>query len=116
MSTCVGMSSPFDASTTGGSAPGACSVVAGALAGVGPVAGSVDLDRLVAASEFFTPADIEFAARKGAQAAFEREMATRAADRATTEDFLAAIGEVRPTLTAAMLDEFRSDSGLYARL
>ena len=29
---------------------------------------------------------------------------------------LAAIGEVRPTLTAAMLDEFRSDSGLYARL
>ena len=47
---------------------------------LGPVAGSVDLDRLVAASEFFTPADIEFAARKGAQAAFEREMATRAAE------------------------------------
>ena len=34
----------------------------------------VDVADLVGASELFTPADIEFAARKGAQTAFEREV------------------------------------------
>ena len=33
----------------------------------------IDIDALVEASEMFTPADIEFAARKAAQHAFERE-------------------------------------------
>jgi SpoVK/Ycf46/Vps4 family AAA+-type ATPase len=32
----------------------------------------VDIDRLVRATQLFTPADIDFAARKAAQAAFER--------------------------------------------
>ena len=39
---------------------------------LGPASAGVDLSGLVAASEMFTPADIEFAARKGAQTAFER--------------------------------------------
>ncbi|MBI3216283.1 MAG: GNAT family N-acetyltransferase [Mycobacterium sp.] len=83
---------------------------------LGDVAAAVDVDRLVEASDLFTPADIEFAARKGAQTAFERDIAHGSAERATTEDYLAAIGEVRPTLTAAMLAEFTSDSAKYARL
>jgi transitional endoplasmic reticulum ATPase len=33
----------------------------------------IELEALVRASELFTPADIEFAARKAAQRAFERE-------------------------------------------
>ena len=37
----------------------------------------VEVDKLVEASEMFTPADIEFAARKGAQSAFEREIEFR---------------------------------------
>ena len=37
----------------------------------------VDVSRLVTASAMFTPADIEFAARKGSQAAFEREIELR---------------------------------------
>ena len=83
---------------------------------LGAVADNVDVDRLVEASELFTPADIEFASRKGAHAAFEREITQGSADRATTEDFLAAIGEVRPTLTTDMLAEFASDSEQFARL
>ncbi|MFE0515625.1 ATP-binding protein, partial [Streptomyces sp. NPDC058964] len=38
---------------------------------------AVDVVQLVKASEMFTPADIQFAARKGAQAAFEQEVAHR---------------------------------------
>ena len=83
---------------------------------LGIVADTVDVDRLVEASELFTPADIEFAARKGAQAAFEREIMHGGADRATTEDYLTAIREVRPTLTADMLAEFTSDKEQFARL
>lgn len=83
---------------------------------LGAVADAVDEHQLVAASELFTPADIEFAARKGAQAAFEREVVHGGAGRATTEDYLRAIGEVRPTLTAAMLAEFSEDKEHYARL
>jgi len=35
---------------------------------------------------------------------------------ATTEDYLTAIGDVRPTLTAAILDEFSQDKAQFARL
>ncbi len=51
---------------------------------LGASAAHVDLDRLVEASELFTPADIEFASRKGSQAAFEREVTERSGRPATT--------------------------------
>ena len=76
----------------------------------------IDVDRLVTASELFTPADIEFAARKGAQAAFEREMRSRAGQPASTEDYLQAISAIRPTLTSEMLAEFERGKEDFARL
>jgi SpoVK/Ycf46/Vps4 family AAA+-type ATPase len=76
----------------------------------------IDVDRLATASELFTPADIEFAARKGAQAAFEREMIDGGGQPATTGDYLTAIGEVRPTLSADMLAEFDRGKADFARL
>jgi AAA+ superfamily predicted ATPase len=75
----------------------------------------VDLDALVAASHRFTPADIEFAARKAAHTAFEREHFDNVSHRATTEDFLAAIHAARPTVTEEMLERFREDAERYAR-
>ncbi|WP_329565476.1 ATP-binding protein [Kitasatospora sp. NBC_01266] len=82
---------------------------------LGPAAEAVDLDRLVRASELFTPADIEFAARKGAQAAFERELTQRQGKPAGTGDYLTAIADTRPTLTREAIAEFTDDIEAYSR-
>ncbi|MEY9966936.1 transitional endoplasmic reticulum ATPase [Streptacidiphilus sp. MAP12-16] len=95
----------------------------------------VDLDALVAASELFTPADIEHAARTAAQAAFERDLAgvvgaamggagagagvVRAdgdPDGASTHDYLTALSHCRPTVTPEMIEEFTADIASHARL
>ncbi|MEU4673028.1 GNAT family N-acetyltransferase [Amycolatopsis sp. NPDC023774] len=83
---------------------------------LGPAAENVELRRLVVASEMFTPADIEFAARKGAQAAFEREVVHGYDSPASTEDYLAAIADTRPTLTDPAITEFREDIEQYVRM
>ena len=75
----------------------------------------VDLDALVEATELFTPADIEFAARKAAQRAFEREHFGEARNRARTDDFLAAIEQTRPTLSEETLQSFEDDTKEFAR-
>lgn len=75
----------------------------------------VDLDRLVEASELFTPADIEFAARKAAQRAFEREHFDQVHGRAVTEDFLTAIAETRPSLSTEVIENFQEDTHSFAR-
>jgi transitional endoplasmic reticulum ATPase len=75
----------------------------------------VDVGVLVDASPLFTPADIEWAARKAAQRAFEREHFDGAGSRATTDDFLAAIAETRATLTPDMVDEFVADTARFSR-
>lgn len=83
---------------------------------LGAANAGVDVERLATASDLFTPADIEFAARKGAQAAFEREMRDGGGRPATTEDYLTAISAIRPTLTADMLAEFARGKEDFARL
>jgi len=83
---------------------------------LGQAVESVDVDQLVEASVMFTPADIEFAARKGAQTAFEREIGSRRGEPARTEDYLVAIADTRPTLTEAALAEFEEDINLRTRL
>ncbi len=82
---------------------------------LGAATSGVDLPRLVAGSEMFTPADIEFAARKGSQAAFEREVLTQQGEPATTEDYLAAIADTRPTLTKEAITAFDEDIERYTR-
>src|SRR6266542_32179 len=75
----------------------------------------VDIDGLVAASEFFTPADIEFAAHKAAQRAVEQEHFLGSRERATTEDFLAAIRETKPTLSEEVIASFGKDVERFSR-
>lgn len=75
----------------------------------------VDGDALVEACERFTAADIEFAARKGAQLAFEREYFGQGDGRATTDDFLEAVQHTRPTLTEEMIETFHRDVERFAR-
>ncbi len=83
---------------------------------LGQASESVDVASLVSTSEMFTPADIEFAARKGAQFAFEREIESRRGEPARTEDYMTAIAETRPTLTDTALTEFEQDIDLRTRL
>ncbi|MDX6647711.1 MAG: transitional endoplasmic reticulum ATPase [Miltoncostaeaceae bacterium] len=75
----------------------------------------VDHDELVARTEFFTTADIEFAARKAAQLAFERAHASGSDSRAGLADFQAAVAATRPTLTRALVRDFEEDIERYAR-
>jgi len=83
------------------------------------VRGEVDLEALVAGTDLFTPADIEFAARQGSQKAMEAavyggdDAATR---RPTTEDYQAAVARTRLTLTPTMVEEFEEDIKTLARL
>lgn len=75
----------------------------------------VDVATLVEATELFTPADIEFAAAKAAQRAFEKEHFEESSGRATTEDFLFAIKKTRPSLTEDAIDVFSKETKKYAR-
>jgi AAA+ superfamily predicted ATPase len=74
-----------------------------------------DVDALVDATELFTPADIEFAARKAAQRAFEREISEGTSTRSTTADFLWAIKRTRPTLTKEIVESLHEDTIRFAR-
>ncbi|KJY23915.1 ATPase AAA, partial [Streptomyces katrae] len=81
----------------------------------------VDVAALVAATELFTPADIEHAARIAAQVSFERDLESvgargaAAQPGATTADYLEAVAQCRPTVTPAMTGEFHADITAHAR-
>jgi SpoVK/Ycf46/Vps4 family AAA+-type ATPase len=75
----------------------------------------VDVDDLVRRTDLFTTADIEFAARKAAQAAFERALENGADSPAVTEDFRAAVTATRPTLTRSVVRDFEEDIERFAR-
>ncbi|WFP15657.1 ATP-binding protein [Citricoccus muralis] len=79
----------------------------------------VDYTALVAATEGFSPADIEFASRSAAQTAFERAVAEGGealAGGPTQADFEAAIHQTRTTVSAEVAAEFSEDITTLARL
>ncbi|GGU73283.1 hypothetical protein GCM10010211_43930 [Streptomyces albospinus] len=88
---------------------------------IGPdrVAG-IELEALVEASDRFTPADIEYAARTAAQSAFERHLASgpqEAADPVQlTGDYLQAIAHTRTSLTEDDIRAFDHDLRAAARV
>ena len=74
---------------------------------------------LVAASDGFTPADIEFAARRASQSALEAALGAGEVGGKTgpsTEDFLEAIGATRATVPPETVAEFLEDIDSIARL
>ena len=79
-------------------------------------AAQVDLDALVAASNWFTPADIGHAAQLVAHRTFEATLSEGQRVRATTADYLEAIGNTRPTLQEADVAEFRREIAEYERV
>jgi transitional endoplasmic reticulum ATPase len=76
----------------------------------------LDLAAIVERSRLFTPADIEFAARRTAQLVFERVMFSHGDELTSTADVLRGIAETRRTLTEEMATQFEQDIKDYARL
>jgi transitional endoplasmic reticulum ATPase len=75
-----------------------------------------DMGAIVGQSRLFTPADIEFAARRTAQLVFERVMFDHGDEQACTADVLHGIAQTRRTLTPEIAAEFEQDIRDYARL
>ncbi|MDJ1370603.1 ATP-binding protein [Gulosibacter molinativorax] len=77
----------------------------------------LNFDALVQASEGFSPADIEFAARSAAQTALERAVTT--GDKSsgpTLDDYLNATAQTRTTVSSEVNAEFQEDIEEIARL
>ena len=79
----------------------------------------VDVSELVKRTDGFSPADIEFAARKAAQKALESAVyddGVAVPVGPTTEDYLWAIGDTRMTVSGEMVGQFLEDIDSLARL
>lgn len=81
----------------------------------------LDLDVLVRATEGFSPADIEYAARSASQAAFERAVANghenhTGAIGPELEDYLTAASQTRATVSPDVAREFEDDITTLARV
>ena len=80
---------------------------------------SVDVAELVKRTDGFSPADIEFAARKAAQKALESAVyddGVSVPTGPTTEDYLWAVGDTRMTVSGEMVGQFLEDIEALARL
>ena len=85
------------------------------------VVDSIDLRGLVERSDGFSPADIEYAARKASQSALEEALlraggAPAAAEGPTDAHYLAAIAGTRATVSAEVAAEFLADIDRLARV
>lgn len=84
------------------------------------VADRIDLRTLVTRTDGFSPADIEFAARKASQSALEKTFypdgTGSVAAGPVTEDYLEAIAGTRMTVSPDVAEEFLQDIELIARL
>jgi SpoVK/Ycf46/Vps4 family AAA+-type ATPase len=78
------------------------------------------LGALDAASDGFTPADIEYAARKASQEALARALRAdddpSPGDELTTKDYLAALAATRATVSEDTVEEFLQDITTIAQL
>lgn len=78
----------------------------------------IDVRLLVEMTEGFSPADIEYAARKASQSALENAVSSGAEDPEGPfiEDYVAAISATRATVSAEVAKEFREDIETVGRL
>lgn len=82
-------------------------------------AGAVDVAAIVDASDGFTPADIEFAARRASQSALEAAVSGGSPEAAvgpTTADYVGAVMATRATVSDQVASEFEEDIATLARL
>jgi SpoVK/Ycf46/Vps4 family AAA+-type ATPase len=83
------------------------------------VEGTVDLEAIVSNTQGYSPADIEFAARKASQSALEKAVfgpKDSGIVGPSTADYLSAITETRATVSATATTEFEEDIQALARV
>jgi SpoVK/Ycf46/Vps4 family AAA+-type ATPase len=78
--------------------------------------GVIDMDRIVPLTSKFTPADIEYLFQIVAQHAFEKECESKTNVAVTTDMITEEIAAFRPSLTEAMVEEFKEDVATYSRV
>jgi len=78
--------------------------------------GDVDIERIVAETSGFTPADIQYLFEHVAQFAFEKELETKTDYRVTTETFIQILPTMRRSLSDEVIKEFEKDSVSYSRV
>jgi len=82
---------------------------------------NIDLEELVSRSAGFSPADIEYAARKASQRAleqsvYESQVVTKESSTTATHHYLWAIGDTRRTVSDEVILEFEQDIESLGRL
>ena len=81
---------------------------------------AIDVDQLVVSSDGFSPADIEFAARKAAQTALEKAIdsgdPTSPQRTAATADYIHAIGSTTATVSSDTARSFDDDIRTFGRV
>ena len=79
--------------------------------------GAVNISELVQRTEGFSPADIEFAARKASQRALESAVYSNSqSEGPSTDDYLWAVADTRMTVSSEMAGQFLEDIENLARL
>jgi len=78
--------------------------------------GNVDVDRIVAMTSGFTPADIQYLFQQAAHFAFEQELASKEDYQVTAETFVDILPKVPPSLSDEVIDEFEKDSVSFSRV
>ena len=77
----------------------------------------VDMTLLVSRTNGFSPADIEFAARKASQRALESAVYSNSSNEGpTTDDYLWAIGDTRRTVSSEIASQVLDDIEALARV
>jgi SpoVK/Ycf46/Vps4 family AAA+-type ATPase len=78
--------------------------------------GNVNVERIVAMTSGFTPADIQYLYQQAAHFAFEQELASKEDYQVTAETFVDILPKVPPSLSDEVIDEFEKDSVSFSRV
>jgi len=77
--------------------------------------GEVNVGQIVDMTSGFTPADIQYLFQQAAHFAFEQELASKQNYLVTAETFARILPKVPPSLSDAVIDEFKKDSVGFSR-
>jgi len=76
----------------------------------------VNFDRLVEATDGFTPGDIDLAAQRAASTAFDRVRQGGSPDHVTDGDLSTAVSRTPSSITSDILTQFKAEARSFGRV